>query len=127
MTVVGDVMEMTQGSQPDKSSFDLHDIVVGAGEMALFLFGENNAKTRMRIYRLIAMRSKDRLPHFKMGSSIATKRACLIGNCSRGWQTGRPPMQDIVGPVRQKPYIQGADPSLSQPREQLPTFVCVGS
>ena len=28
-------------------------------------------------------------------------------------------MQDIVGPVRQKPYIQGADPSLSQPREQL--------
>jgi hypothetical protein len=28
-------------------------------------------------------------------------------------------MQDIVGLVRQKPYIQGADPSLSQPREQL--------
>jgi hypothetical protein len=29
-------------------------------------------------------------------------------------------MQDIVGPVRQKPYIQGAGPSLSEPREQLP-------
>jgi hypothetical protein len=28
-------------------------------------------------------------------------------------------MQDIVGPVRQKLYIQGASPSLSQPREQL--------
>ena len=28
-------------------------------------------------------------------------------------------MQDIVGPVRQKPYIQSAGPSLSQPREQL--------
>jgi hypothetical protein len=28
-------------------------------------------------------------------------------------------MQDIAGPVHQKLYIQGADPSLSQPREQL--------
>lgn len=30
-------------------------------------------------------------------------------------------MQDIVGPVRQKLYIPGASPSLSQPREQLQT------
>jgi toxoflavin synthase len=32
-------------------------------------------------------------------------------------------MQDIVGPIRQKPYIQGAGPSLSQPREQLPEML----
>jgi hypothetical protein len=31
-------------------------------------------------------------------------------------------MQDIVGVVRQKLYIQGAGPSLSQPREQLPAL-----
>ena len=28
-------------------------------------------------------------------------------------------MQDIVGPVHQKLYIQGVGPPLSQPREQL--------
>jgi hypothetical protein len=41
--------------------FDLHDIAVGAGAVAKFLSDENNQKTRMRIYRLLAARSKDRL------------------------------------------------------------------
>jgi hypothetical protein len=72
------MMEMTQSGQPDKSPFDLSDIVVGAGEMAMFLFGENNQKTRLRIYRLIATRSKDRLPHFRMGTAVVTKREHLV-------------------------------------------------
>jgi hypothetical protein len=48
------------------------DILHGAGQIAHFLYGD--AKYRRRVYRLV---QADRLPHFRLGSSLCCRKSTL--------------------------------------------------
>lgn len=49
------------------------DLLRGADEIALFLFGAGDA--RRKVYHLVAT---SRLPHFKLGSMICARRSVLL-------------------------------------------------
>ena len=50
------------------------DLLRGADEIALFLFGAESA--RRKVYHLIAT---TRFPHFKLGSMICARKSVVIG------------------------------------------------
>jgi hypothetical protein len=54
------------------------DLLEGAGEIARFMFGDNNAKSRRRVYHLAAADRNDRLPVFRMGNQIFARKSTLL-------------------------------------------------
>ena len=50
------------------------DILRGADEIALFLYGEN--RHRRKVYNLI---ETNRLPHFRLGSTVCARKSVLLG------------------------------------------------
>jgi len=53
------------------------DMMVGAAEIARFLFGSDEFRFQRRVYYLCT-RSKLPLPHFRLGHRIATRRSTLM-------------------------------------------------
>lgn len=49
------------------------DLLRGADEIALFLFGEESA--RRKVYHLI---SSTRFPHFKLGAMVCARKSVLL-------------------------------------------------
>lgn len=68
------------GAPPVSATRDLHasavasDMLYGADEIALFLFGDR--KHRRRVYNLV---QGDALPTFRIGVSICARRSVLTG------------------------------------------------
>jgi len=53
------------------------DMMVGASDIARFLFDSDEFRFQRRVYYLCT-RSKRPLPHFRLGSRIATRRSTLM-------------------------------------------------
>ena len=53
------------------------DMMIGAAEIARFLFDSEEFRFQRRVYYLCT-RSKRPLPHFRLGSRIATRRSTLM-------------------------------------------------
>lgn len=53
------------------------DMMVGAAEIARFLFASDEFRFQRRVYYLCT-RSKRPLPHFRLGHRIATRRSTLM-------------------------------------------------
>jgi hypothetical protein len=68
------------------------DILYGAGEIAEFLYGER--KFRRKIYNLIA---SDRLPHFRLGTSICGRKSMLVNWIAK--QENSLPFRDRGGSI----------------------------
>lgn len=66
-------------SAPDTLS---DDIIVGAAELARFIYGSDEPRFQRRIYYLCTM-SKRSLPHFRLGSKLAARRSTLIAWIAR--------------------------------------------
>jgi len=54
------------------------DLLEGAAEIALFVFGNDSAKSRRRVYHLAAADRTDRLPVFRMGNQIFARKSTLL-------------------------------------------------
>ena len=71
--------EASKSSQSDELSIDRLDLLIGAREIATFMFGEYNLRTKLKVYRLTTVHNpSERIPHFKVGSSILARRSKLI-------------------------------------------------
>lgn len=53
------------------------DMMVGAAEIARFIFDSDEFRFQRRVYYLCT-RSKRPLPHFRLGHRIATRRSTLM-------------------------------------------------
>ena len=53
------------------------DLIVGAADLARFLFGSDEQRFQRRIYYLCGV-AKRRLPHFRLGSQLAARRSTLV-------------------------------------------------
>ena len=60
---------------PSHSSSLADDLLRGADDIALFVFGD--VKHRRKIYNLVAD-TRRRMPHFKLGSIICARRSVLL-------------------------------------------------
>jgi len=54
------------------------DLLEGAAEIALFVFGSDSPKSRRRVYHLAAIDRSDRLPVFRMGNQIFARKSTLL-------------------------------------------------
>ena len=54
------------------------DLLEGAAEIAKFVFGRDDAKSRRRVYHLSAADRSDRLPVFRMGNQIFARKSTLL-------------------------------------------------
>lgn len=52
------------------------DLLVGAGQIALHLYGSDEARYRKRVYHLCTG-AKLRLPHFRLGFQLAARKSVL--------------------------------------------------
>lgn len=53
------------------------DLLEGAGSIAKFVFGDDRAKARRRIYHLSDPKRRDRLPVFRMGQIICGRKSTI--------------------------------------------------
>ena len=53
------------------------DLIVGAADLARFLFGSGERRFQRRIYYLCTV-AKRPLPHFRLGSQLAARRSTLL-------------------------------------------------
>ena len=65
------------------------DLLEGAAEIALFVFGNDSAKARRRVYHLAAMDRSDRLPVFRIGSQIFARKSTLLRSIAEREATER--------------------------------------
>jgi hypothetical protein len=61
-------------TQPTTPAELASDILHGAGQIAHFLYGDD--KHRRRVYRLV---EAGKLPHFRLGATICSRRSVLSG------------------------------------------------
>jgi len=54
------------------------DLLEGAAEIARFVFGRDDCKSRRRVYHLAAAERSDRLPVFRMGNQIFARKSTLL-------------------------------------------------
>jgi len=62
--------------QPNADLSD--DLLEGAFAIAKFVFGEDSAKARRRVYHLADLKRGDRLPVFRMGQQIFARKSTLL-------------------------------------------------
>jgi hypothetical protein len=55
------------------------DLLVGAADLARFIYGSDEGRFQRRIYYLCTA-SKFRLPHFRLGFKLAARKSAI-----RGW------------------------------------------
>src|SRR5690242_13947676 len=55
-----------------------HDLLEGASAIARFVFGDETAKSRRRVYNLADQKRDDRLPVFRMGTQICARKSTLL-------------------------------------------------
>ena len=65
------------------------DLLEGAAEIALFVFGNDSAKSRRRVYHLAAVDRSDRLPVFRMGNQIFARKSTLLRSIAEREATDR--------------------------------------
>ena len=67
-------MTVTDPQSPDTLADDL---IVGAADLAHFIFGSHERRFQRRVYYLCTV-AKRPLPHFRLGSQIAARRSTII-------------------------------------------------
>ena len=53
------------------------DLIVGAADLARFIYGSDEQRFQRRIYYLCTV-AKRPLPHFRLGSQLAARRSTLL-------------------------------------------------
>lgn len=54
------------------------DLIVGAAEIARFIYGSDDERFQRRVYYLTTAGCKRPLPHFRLGSQIAARRSTIL-------------------------------------------------
>jgi hypothetical protein len=72
------------GGRAQESEDVAHDLLVGAGPIAIFLFGDDSQKWRRRVYYLSDPNRPDPLPVFRMGQILHGRKRTM-----RAWISAR--------------------------------------